>query len=188
MNRKIIFCLLTAALLPTFPFAHAQQPKKVPLLGLLRPERPGDAVGERFIGAFRQGLRELGYIEGKSIILEYRFAEGKVDRFPELIAELIQLKVDIIVTGGGPQTRAAKQATTTIPIVMVNVGNPVGSGLVASLARPGGNVTGLTTVTRDLDGKRLELLKEAVPKASRVAVLWNPDAPGGREQTEIAAR
>ena len=164
--------------------AEAQKPAKIPRIGVLRPGAPPDAGLE----AFRQGLRELGYIEGKNIMIEPRFAEGRIDRFRDHVAELIQLKVDIIVTPGGPQTRAAKEATTAIPIVMVNVGNPVGSGLVVSLARPGGNVTGLTTVTRDLDGKRLELLKEAVPKASRVAVLWNPDAPGGCEQTEIAAR
>jgi putative tryptophan/tyrosine transport system substrate-binding protein len=121
-------------------------------------------------GALRQGLRDLGYTEGKNIIIEHR-SEEKADRFPRLAAELVQLKVDVIVTAGAPQTRAAKQATTTIPIVMAAVGNPVGSGLVASLARPGGNVTGLTTITRELDAKRLELLKEAAPKVSRVAVI-----------------
>jgi len=163
--------------------AEAQKPAKIFRIGVLRPGALPDAELE----AFLQGLRELGYIEGKNIIIEPRFAEGRVDRFRDLVAELIQLKVDIIVTPGALQIRAAKEATSTIPIVMVNVGNPVGSGLVASLARPGGNVTGLTTITADLRGKRLELLKEAVPKLFRVAVLWNPDAPGGREETEIAA-
>jgi putative tryptophan/tyrosine transport system substrate-binding protein len=183
MTGKILLWLLaTGLLIPVF-LAEAQQPTKIARIGVLRPGALPDAEFE----AFRQGLRELGYIEGKNIIIEPRFAEGKVERLRDLVAELIQIKVDIIVTPGAPQTRAAKEATSTIPIVMVNVGNPVGAGLVTSLAKPGGNVTGLTTITTDLRGKRLELLKEAVPKLLRLAVLWNPDAPAGREETEIAA-
>jgi putative ABC transport system substrate-binding protein len=151
--------------------ARAQQPEKIFRIGLLTG---GSNLSERR-GALRQGLRDLGYAEGKNIIIEDR-SEEKTDRFPSLAAELVRLKVDVIVTSGTPQTRAAKKATTTIPIVMAAVGNPVGSGLVASLARPGGNVTGLTTITRELDGKRLELLKEAAPNVSRVAIIWNPES------------
>ena len=163
---------------------EAQKPAKISRIGVLRPGALPDAEFE----AFRQGLSKLGYIEGKNIIIEPRFAEGRVDRLHELVVELIQLKSDIIVTSGAPHTRAAKEATSTIPIVMVNVGNPVGAGLVISLARPGGNITGLTTISADLRGKRLELLKETISRVSRVAVLWNPNAPAGREETEIAAR
>ena len=129
--------------------------------------------------AIRLALRELGYIEGQNIAIEYRYAEGKLDRFPELAAELVRLKVDIIVVSGGDRLiRAAKNATKTIPIVMVGHGiDPVEAGLVESLARPGGNVTGLTILSRELGGKRLELLKEAVPKVARVAVLYDPASP-----------
>jgi putative ABC transport system substrate-binding protein len=183
MKTKISLCFLATLLLTSAPLAEGQEPAKISHIGVLRPGALPDAELE----AFRQGLRELGYIEGKNIIIEPRFAEGKVERLRDLVAELIQLNVDIIVTPGVPHTRAAKEGTSTIPIVMVNVGNPVRAGLVASLARPGGNVTGLTTITADLRGKRLELLKEAVPKLLRLAVLWNPDAPAGREETEIAA-
>jgi len=121
--------------------------------------------------AFRQGLRELGYVEGKNISIEYRFAEGKLDRLPALAAELVRLKVDLIVTSGPPVTRAAKEVTNTIPIVMANEADPVGSGFIFSLARPGGNVTGLSALYPELSGKRLELLTETVPKLSSVAVL-----------------
>ena len=123
------------------------------------------------IEAFRQGLRELGYVEGKNIVIEWRYAEGKLDRLPALAAELVRLKVDIIVTAGPTVTRAAKEATVTIPIVMALDNDPVGNGFVASLARPGGNITGLSTLSPELSGKQLELLKEIVPKLSRVAVL-----------------
>ncbi|MGH2405926.1 MAG: ABC transporter substrate-binding protein, partial [bacterium] len=138
----------------------------------------------------RQGLRELGYVEGKNIVIEWRYAEGKFDRLPELAAELVRLEVDVIVAGGPRSTRAAKEATVTIPIVMTQDGDPVGSGIVASLARPGGNITGLTSLTPQLSGKRLELLKEIVPKLSRVAVLWSStgrDSAQALRQTELAA-
>ena len=144
--------------------------------------------------AIRLALRELGYIEGQNIAIEYRYAEGKRDRFPELAAELVRLKVDIIVAAGGdPAIRAAKNATKTIPIVMAGPGSdPVEAGLVESLARPGGNVTGLTNLTRELGGKRLELLKEAVPKVARVAVLYDPANPPSvlevKEVLPVAAR
>ena len=154
--------------------AQAQQPKKVPRLGYLSTSDP--ACESTRAEAIRLALRELGYIEGQNIAIEYRYAEGKADRRPELAAELVRLKVDIIVVAGGPgPVRAAKNATKTIPIVMAGVGSdPVEAGLIESLARPGGNVTGLTTISMDLGGKRLELFKEAVPKLTRVAVFYAP--------------
>lgn len=130
-----------------------------------------------FVTAFRQGLRALGYTEGQNIIVEFRYAHGMADRFPDLVAELIRLKVDVLVVGGTVAARSAKAQTTTVPIVFTLAGDPVGSGLVASLARPGGNVTGLTNIIAELGGKQLELLKEAVPQVSRVAVLYNPVNP-----------
>jgi putative tryptophan/tyrosine transport system substrate-binding protein len=141
--------------------------------------------------AFRQGLRELGYVEGENILIEYRYLEGKRDRIPSLVAELVQLKVDVLVASTPPAIRAAKKATKTIPIVMVTTNDPVATGIVDSLARPGGNITGLTRLTRDLSGKRLELLREVVPKMSRVAVLTVADttSPGlALKEYEAAAR
>ncbi len=140
--------------------------------------------------AFRQGLRELGYVEGKNIVIEWRSAEGKIDRLPALAAELVRLKVDVIVTGGPTATRAVKQATTTIPIVMTQDSDPVGNGFVASLARPGGNITGLSNLAQEISGKRLEILREIVPKLSRVAVLGMSNNPGNSQslrETELAA-
>ena len=166
--------LVAMMLLAVGVTAQAQQPKKVSRLGYLSPVDA--ATDSPRAEGIRLALRELGYIEGQNIAIEYRYAEGKVDRAPELAAELVRLKVDIIVVASGdPWIRAAKNATKTIPIVMVGVGSdPVRAGFVESLARPGGNVTGLTALTRELGGKRLELLKEAVPKLSRVAVLYDP--------------
>ena len=172
--------------------AEAQQPKKVPRIGYLST---GDAARESARSeAIRLALRERGYIEGQNIAIEYRYAEGKLDRLPELAAELVRLKVDIIVVAGGdPEIRAAKNATKTIPIVMMGAGtDPVEAGLVESLARPGGNVTGLTILRGELGGKRLELLKEAVPKLARVAVLYDPAIPSSvlevKEVLPAAAR
>jgi putative ABC transport system substrate-binding protein len=150
--------------------AHAQQPKKIPRIGYVSatgdPKNPGPQVE-----GFRQGLRDLGYIEEKNILVEYRFIEGNSDSIPSLVAELVQLKVDVLVLGPQPAIRAAKHATKTIPIVMVTTQDPVAAGFIDSLARPGGNVTGVTTLQRELSGKRLELLKEAVPGISRVGAL-----------------
>src|SRR4030095_2461011 len=176
MKSKLLFCLLITVLLIT-GLAQAQQPKKVARLGYL--SNADVATDSDRAEGIRLALRELGYIEGQNIAIEYRFAEGKVDRAPELAAELVRLKVDIIVVGSGDQwIRAAKNATKTIPIVMMGQGtDPVSAGLVESLAHPGGNVTGLTSLTRALGGKRLELLKEAVPKLARVAVLYDPANP-----------
>jgi len=192
--RKIGFLsiLFVVALLAVAVIADAQQQKKIPRIGYLSGSDP--ASESTRTEAIRMALRELGYTEGQNIAIEYRYAEGKVDRFAELAAELVGLKVDMIVVAGGNRINlAAKNATKTIPIVMVGAAiDPVEAGLVESLARPGGNVTGITTLTRELGGKRLELLKEAVPKLARLAVLYEPTAPGQvldvKEVLSIAAR
>jgi putative ABC transport system substrate-binding protein len=179
---------MVAIFLTTVSPAGAQQPKKIPRIGILSAAVPPGNPARR--EAFRQGLRELGYVEGKNIIIEYRFAEGKLDRLPALAAELVRLKVDVIITTGPTVTRAAKEATSTIPIVMAQDPDPVGNGFVASLARPGGNITGLATLRPELSGKRLELLKETVPKLSRLAVLGTSTMPGNAQalsETELAA-
>ena len=169
--------------------ADAQQAAKVPRIGFLGNSTA--ALEANLVGPFREGLRELGYVEGRNILIEYRWAEGKNERLPALIAELIALKVDVIVTAGTPAALAVKKATTSIPLVMAAVGDPIGVGLVASLARPGGNVTGLSAIAPELEGKRLELLREVVPKLSHIAVLWNPDNPlqaGSLKETRAAAQ
>ena len=165
--------MLAVVILAPFHLAEAQQPKKVHLIGYITSGDPSTPSPN--FEALRQGLRDFGYIEGKNIQIESRYAERKLDRLPTLVAELVQLKVDVLVSGVYLAIRAAKQATYTIPIVMVIVVDPVATGLIDSLARPGGNITGLTRITRDLSGKRIELLKEAVPGISRVGVLWNAD-------------
>jgi putative ABC transport system substrate-binding protein len=184
--------LIAVVLLAVAVTAEAQQPKKVPRIVYLSALDP---ASEAFRSEpIRQALRELGYIEGQNIAIEYRYTQGKQDREPELVAEMVRLKVDIIVVAGGEGTiRAAKNATKTIPIIMVGAGrDPVRAGLVESLARPGGNVTGFTNLSRELGGKRLELLKEAVPKVARVAVLYDPAVPGTtrevKEELPTAAR
>jgi putative tryptophan/tyrosine transport system substrate-binding protein len=192
MRRNVYGLTLCAMLFALSYSASAQQPKKVHRIGYLSSQDPARESARS--EAIRLALRERGYIEGHNIAIEYRFAEGKVDRAPELAAELVRLNVDIIVvTGGTNWVRAAKNATKTIPIVMVGVGvDPVEAGLVESLARPGGNVTGLTLLFRELAGKRLELLKEAVPKLVRVAVLYDPTNSVGalevKEVLPVAAR
>jgi putative ABC transport system substrate-binding protein len=186
MTRKILNWSMTAILLPTVGIANAQQAKKVPRIGVLSPGSPGPSP---LLDAFRQGLRELGYVEGQNIAFEYRFAEAKPEALPDLAAELVRLKVDVILTINTPASQAAKNATKTIPIVFTYIADP--AGLVASLARPGGNVTGPTTLATDLSGKRLEVLKEAVPKIRRVAALLNPANPVPVlifKETDVAAR
>jgi putative ABC transport system substrate-binding protein len=191
MKRKITILTLCAMLFALCFPAQAQQPKKVSRIGYLSTFDP---VRDTPSEAIRLALRERGYIEGQNIATEYRYAEGKLDRLPELAAELVRLKVDIIVVAGGdPVVRAAKNATKTIPIIITGGGSdPVETGLVESLARPGGNVTGITNLTRELGGKRLELLKEAVPKVARVAVFYSPDNPASvrdvKEVLLVAAR
>ena len=168
----VLSILFVVVLLAVAVIAEAQQPKKVPRIGYLSPS--SRSISLTRTEAFRQSLRELGYMEGKNIVIEQRYAEGNLDRLPELAAELVRLKVDIIVAAGGINViRAAKNATKTIPIVMGGSGiDPVVAGLVESLARPGGNVTGITNLSRELGGKRLDLLKEAVPKVASIAVLY----------------
>jgi putative ABC transport system substrate-binding protein len=167
---------VTVMLLCVALIAGAQEPKKVPRIGYLIATSPS-VIAAR-IEAFRQGLRELGYVEEKNIVIDYRYAEGKLDRLPALAAELVRLKIDVIVTAGPTDTRAAKKATSAIPIVMTWDYDPVASGFVTSLARPGGNITGLSMLAPELSGKQLELLKETVPKVSRVAVLVPSTQPG----------
>ena len=187
MKKAAVTSILVAVVLLVLGvIAEAQQPKKVPRIGVISP-----VFQSAGMKAFREGLHDLGYIEGKNIVIEYRYAEGKGDRLPALASELVRLNVDIIVVGGGNATLAAKNATKTIPIVMGTASDPVGTGLVASLARPGGNITGSTHISPDLSGKRLELLKEAIPKLNRVAVLTYHDNPAATlmlKETETAAQ
>ena len=185
MYRKLIGCAFTA-LLFAFGSAEAQQLTKVPRIGFLAAISPA-AISTR-LEAFRQGLNELGYIEGKNIVVEWR--SGEAGRVPGLAAELVRLKVDVIVTAGPLSTRPAEVATKTIPIVMAQDDDPVGNGFVESLARPGGNITGLASLSPELSGKQLELLKEIVPKLSRMAVLGTSTRPGNAQslrETELAA-
>ena len=188
MKRKIMVLTLGALLFGICFSADAQQPAKISRIGWLAGGSPSGVAP--LTDAFRQGLRQLGYVEGKNIGIEFRYAEGKFDRLPGLASEIVHLKVDVIVVANDQAIRAAKQATATIPIVMVGPGDPVGLGLIDSLARPGGNLTGLSFISIELAGKRLELLKEAFPKVSRVAILRTP-APVGEQQVkeaEVAAK
>ena len=175
MNKKICLLALCAMLFALCLRAEAQQPTKLHRIGYLLGASSSFYTAR--IDAFQQGLNELGYTEGKNIVIEYRYADGKADRLPALAVELVRLKLDVIVATTTPSVLAVKKAAATIPIVFVSVADPVASGLVASLARPGGNITGLTILAPELSGKRLELLKEAVPKATRVAFLWNSANP-----------
>jgi putative ABC transport system substrate-binding protein len=186
-DLRLLIAVLCAVLFALCLPVQAQQPAKIPRIGLLYASASGNA---HRVEAFRQGLRELGYVEGKNIVIEYRYPDGKRERFSEYATELVRLKVDIIVTGGGSGTRPAKEATSTIPIVMSQDDDPVGNGFVASLARPGGNITGLATLSPELSGKRLELLKEAVSRLSRVAVFLTPssqDDARALKEVELAA-
>jgi len=185
MNKAGWSSILVATLVLVLGFAaQAQQQPKIPRIGFLtNNSSTGLAAADE---AFRQGLRALGHVEGKSLVIEYRYGEGKVGRLAEMAAELVRLKVDVIVTGGPTATRAAKEATSTIPIVMATDPDPVANGFVASLARPGGNITGLATLSPELSGKRLELLKEILPKLSRVAVLRTSTTPGTAQELKEA--
>ena len=188
MKRRIFAVALCTVLFALCVSAHAQQPTKIPRIGLLFTATPSAAAAR--IEAFRQGLRELGYVEGKNILIEQRYAEGQLNHMNELAAELVRLKVDVIVTIGPAATRPAKEATHAIPIVMGVDDDPVGNGFVASLARPGGNITGLASLAPEIGGKQLELLKEIVPRLSRVAVLGTSTQPGNAQslrEAEVAA-
>jgi len=190
MDRRTFLAGMGAMLLAA-PLAAQAQQGKVARIGFLSPASPSDAGGNPsdlavLFEAFREGLRELGYVEGQNLKIESRWAEGHYDRLPGLVADLVRLKVDVIVTYGTPAAQAAKRATGTIPIVMALIIDPVASGLVTSLARPGGNLTGQSMMSPDLVGKQFEILKELVPKVSRVAVLHNPANPGNAPQVQHA--
>jgi putative ABC transport system substrate-binding protein len=174
-NRRKMLVALGAGLLAAARGAHAQPARKVPQIGYVGNATP--ALESALVEGFRLGLRERGYIEGKTIEVHYRWADGKIDAMPTIIAELIALKVDVLITAGTPAALAAKKATTTIPIVMAAVGDAVGTGIVPSLARPGGNITGLSTLYNQLEGKRIQILREFVPKMKRIALLTNPANP-----------
>src|SRR5262245_5331923 len=187
MNKKLVW-VLRLVLLAAGTFAEAQQPDKLPRIGYVSASGSANNPGPQ-IASFQQGLRDRDYIEGKNILVEYRYLEGKLDRIPTLIAELVQLKGDLFFLTSLPAIRAAKQATKPIPIVIVTTQDPVAAGIVDSLARPGGNITGLTRLTYELSGKRLELLKEVIPEMSRVAVLWDAAGSGiGFKEYEAAAQ
>ena len=174
MRAKILFYALPALILATIHLAEAQQPKKVPRIGVLVNGTPSSHKST--IDEFRQGLNDLGYVEGQNFLLEVRYAEGKLDRLPDLAQELAQMNVEVILTAATPGTVAMKKATNTIPIVFTGVGDPVKAGLVKSFAKPEGNVTGISILSPDLGGKRLELLQEAIPGIAHVALLWSPSA------------
>jgi putative ABC transport system substrate-binding protein len=187
-RRRFLLTSLAGALAAPLA-AEAQQAGKVYRVAFLG--NSSAALEANLVGPFREGLRELGYVEGQNIVIEYRWAEGEYERFPALIAELAALNVDVIVTAGTPAALAVKRTAPSIPLVMAAVGDPIGVGLVASLARPGGNVTGLSAIAPELEGKRLELLGEVVPKLSHIAVLWNPDNPflaASLKETRAAAQ
>jgi putative ABC transport system substrate-binding protein len=187
--KNIFGFLLIIAFLGAGSIAEGQQAGKLPRIGFLGNSTA--ALEENLVGPFREGLHDLGYGEGKNILIEYRWAEGKYERFPALIGELVAQKVDIIVTAGTPASLAVKKAAPSIPLVMIAVGDPIGTGLIESLAHPGGNATGLTSMAVDLEGKRLELLREVIPKLSHVAVFWNPASPfqvNSEKELQAAAR
>ena len=191
MDRRGFIGAITGAFLAAPLAVSAQQNAKVFVIGILANVRPTYSEGPRLWGAFIEGLRELGYVEGKNIRIEWRISDGKYERLPDLAAELVRLNVDVIVVPADQNAAAAKRATLTIPIVMTGSSDPVGSGLVASLARPGGNVTGLSILTPEMAGKQIALLKELVPRISRVAVLRNPTNPShalSLEETKATAR
>jgi putative tryptophan/tyrosine transport system substrate-binding protein len=171
--RAALTAVLVLGLFAASSAADAQPARKIPRVGVLQAGAPPEPLVE----AFREGLRDLGYVEGRNIVLEFRWAEGNIDRLPELAAELVGLRVDVIHTLSTPAALAARRATTTIPIVFTGVGDPMGTGVVSSLAHPAGNATGVTTMATDLSGKRLEILREMVPRVSRVAMLWNDTNP-----------
>src|SRR6476660_3565717 len=173
MQRREFITLLSGIVAAWPLAARAQQPAKIPRIGFLGNSTA--TMEANLIGPLRDGLRELGYEEGRNVIIEFRWADGKYDQFPALVAELLAAKVDVIITAGTPATLAIKKATSTVPLVFIAVGDPVGTGVVPNLGRPGGNITGRSSIAPDLEGKRLELLRELIPALSHVAVLWNPD-------------
>ena len=190
ISRRTFVATLTGGLLAAPLVAMTQPGVIIPRIGFLSPSSPSDPRTPRRLGAFREILGELGYVEGQNIAIELQYAAGKLQRLPDLAKELVHLKVDVIVVGGSTATRAAKNATKVIPIVMAQADDPVASGFVGSLARPGGNITGLSTLSPELSGKRLEILKEVIPKLSRVAVFSTTSSPGNERvlsETKLAA-
>ena len=187
MSLKLAW-LATPLLLAFVHLAEAQQPRKVPTIGVLFASSPSPRSSR--IEAFRNGLRELGYVEGRDIFIEYRYAEGNPERLPQLAAQLVAMKVDVIVTGGSSPTQAAKNATASIPIVMTQDIDPVGNGFVATLSRPGGNITGLSNYAPELSGKRIELLRAITPRISKLAVIGGLGRPNAQtlNEVELAAR
>jgi putative ABC transport system substrate-binding protein len=185
-KAKVVGFALCTLLLALSVSARAQQPKKIPRVGYLTQGAPSSS--DSSLKAFREGLHDVGYVEGQNIIIEYRYAESRTERFPDLVADLLRLKVDVIVASGTQANLAAKRATGTIPIVMANSDDPLGSGLVKSLARPGGNVTGFSSMGQELGGKRLELFREAFPKVRRLAVLWHTTANPAFRQMQTPAQ
>jgi putative ABC transport system substrate-binding protein len=175
MNRRTFLSVLVSATVVPPLIAEAQQSGKVPRIGFLGNSTA--ALEANLIGPFREGLHDHGYVEGRNLVVEYRWAEGEYGRFPALIAELLALKVAVIVTAGTPAALAVKKATRSVPLVMIAVGDPVGTGIVPSLSQPGGNITGVTSIAPEMEGKRLELLREVVPSVSSIAVLWNAANP-----------
>jgi len=191
VNHKLIIVFVASLIGASVQVVEAQHSKETPHIGMLRFDNPNDARSQGLTEEFRRGLGELGYVVGRDIVIEYRYAEGKLDRFPKLAAELVSLEPDLIVTQGTPGTLAMRKATSTIPIVVGGAGDLVGAGLAASLARPGGNVTGSTNVDPEISAKRLQLLKTAFPKVSRVAILYHGGAGGDPEElkeTQAAAK
>jgi putative ABC transport system substrate-binding protein len=186
VNRRAFIATLAGGLLAAPLAAEAQPAGKMSRIGFLSPTTSADSRMQSFLEAFRQGLRELDYVEGRNVAIESRWAEWKYDRLPALAGELVGLKVDVIVAASVPAIRAVKEATKTIPIVMAVVVDPVATGLVTSFARPGGNITGLSSMAPEVTGKQLEMLKEVLPKLSLVAVLWNPSNPGNAPQLQAA--
>jgi putative ABC transport system substrate-binding protein len=191
MTRRsaTLAAILTLALVAAPSASHPQSTRKPYRIGFLG--NTTEALEANLVGPFREGLREFGHVEGRDILIEYRWLEGRYDRLPALIGELLGAKVDVIVTAGTPATLAVKKATTSVPLVMIAVGDPVGTGVVPSLSRPGGNITGVTSISTEMDGKRLELLREVAPHVSHVAVLWNAASPLqvlAEKQTQAAAR
>ena len=185
MDRRTFLGALGGGLLAA-PGTAGAQPARLVRIGFISPARPSDPRMQSLLAAFRHGLADLGYVEGRTFTIDARWAEDRYERLPALAAELVALKVDVIVAFAVPAIRAAKEATTTIPIVMASVVDPVATGLVSGLARPGGNVTGLSNMAPDVTGKLFEIVKLVVPKASLVAVLWNPGNPGNVPQLRSA--